>query len=143
MSKTLKIGIVVLIVAILFGINFMKNSPEPVAETNDLTNANIAMTYEQAKANDLPTMLEFRTETWPACKQMESVIEEATNSYGSKANIVVIKLENQDNYPLANEHSVRVVPTMVFLDKDENPISKIEGAMSIEEIEEQLKEAGM
>ena len=32
---------------------------------------------------------------------------------------------------------------MVFLDKDENPISKIEGAMSIEEIEEQLKEAGM
>ncbi len=63
MSKTLKIGIVVLIVAILFGINFMKNSPEPVAETNDLTNANIAMTYEQAKANDLPTMLEFRTET--------------------------------------------------------------------------------
>lgn len=74
---------------------------------------------------------------------MESVIEEATNSYGSKANIVVIKLENQDNYPLANEHSVRVVPTMVFLDKDESPISKIEGAMSIEEIEEQLKEAGM
>ena len=74
---------------------------------------------------------------------MESVIEEATNSYGSKANIVVIKLENQDNYPLASEHCVRVVPTMVFLDKDESPISKIEGAMSIEEIEEQLKEAGM
>lgn len=63
MSKTLKIGIVVLIVAILFGINFMKNSPEPVGKTKNLTNANIVMTYEQAKANDLPTLLEFRTET--------------------------------------------------------------------------------
>lgn len=74
---------------------------------------------------------------------MESVIEEAKNSYGSKANIIVIELENQDNYPLAMEHQVRVVPTMVFLDKDESKITKIEGIMSIEEIENKLKEAGM
>ena len=74
---------------------------------------------------------------------MESVIEEAKNSYGMKANIIVIELENQDNYPLAMQHSVRVVPTMVFLDKDENEISKIEGIMSLEQIEQQLKEAGM
>ncbi len=74
---------------------------------------------------------------------MESVIEEAKNSYGSKANIIVIELENQDNFPLANEHAVRVVPTMVFLDKDENKVSKTEGIMSIKEIEDQLKEAGM
>ena len=74
---------------------------------------------------------------------MESVIEEAKNSYGTRANIIVIELENEDNYPLAMEHSVRVVPTMVFLDKDENEISKIEGTMSLEQIEEQLMEAGM
>lgn len=74
---------------------------------------------------------------------MESVIEEAKSSYGTKANIIVIELENQDNYPLAMEHSVRVVPTMVFLDKDENEISKTEGIMSLEEIEQQLTKAGM
>ena len=74
---------------------------------------------------------------------MESVIAEAKSSYGTKANIIVIELENQDNYPLAMEHSVRVVPTMVFLDRDENEISKTEGIMSLEEIEQQLTKAGM
>lgn len=74
---------------------------------------------------------------------MESVIKEAKDTYKTQANIIVVELENQDNYPLAMEHSVRVVPTMVFLDKDENKVSKIEGIMSLEQIEQQLREAGM
>lgn len=60
MSKTAKIGLVVLIAVILFGLYFIKNRPEPMTDT---TNSNIAVTYEEAVENDLPTMLEFRTKT--------------------------------------------------------------------------------
>ncbi len=60
MSKTAKIGLVVLIGAVLFGLYFIKNRPEPITDINNL---NIAVTYEEAVENDFPTMLEFRTKT--------------------------------------------------------------------------------
>lgn len=60
MSRTAKMGLLIVIVVVLAGIYFIKNSQEQEPQIRDVS---IAVTYEEAIQNDLPTMLEFRTET--------------------------------------------------------------------------------
>lgn len=60
MSRTAKMGLLIVIVVVLAGIYFIKNSQEQELQISDVS---IAVTYEEAVQNDLPTMLEFRTET--------------------------------------------------------------------------------
>lgn len=60
MSRTAKLGLLILIAAVLIGIYFIKNNQDQEPQISD---SGIAVTYEEAAENDFPTMLEFRTET--------------------------------------------------------------------------------
>lgn len=60
MSKVAKLSLMLVIAVVLIGIYFIKNNQDQEPQLSD---NGIAVTYEEAAANDLPTMLEFRTET--------------------------------------------------------------------------------
>ena len=60
MSKVAKLGLLVVIAVVLIGIYFIKNNQE---QEPQVSVSGIAVTYEEAVENELPTMLEFRTET--------------------------------------------------------------------------------
>lgn len=73
---------------------------------------------------------------------MESIIDEAKLKYKGKANIIIINLDYEYNFPLAMEYEVRVVPTFLIFDGENNLLDKIEGVMTRDEIDRKLKEAG-
>lgn len=61
MRKSFKILALVLVASVLFGIYYLKNI-RPSAENYDF-GPDIAVTFEEAMENDLPTFVEFKTST--------------------------------------------------------------------------------
>lgn len=74
---------------------------------------------------------------------MESSIKELKEELKGKANIVVINTDHQENAEISQMFGIRVVPTLVFMDKDYNPVKIIEGLTSKEDISKYLTEAGV
>lgn len=153
MKKYTKIIIIVLVIAVLAIIYLNKNFSKPAeevqvsgsetVETEEQYNTTTNEYHDLAIENGFPTFLEFTTSTCPSCKFMEPTIEEAKIKFKDKANVVVINLDEPDNAELAMAYNVRVVPTLVFLDKDAVIKSRAEGVTTLVDIETMLKEAGM
>jgi len=70
MSKSFRIAALVLVISVLGGIYYMKNI-KPTEQISDIDEGNeitllspdIAITFEEAMDNDLPTFVEFKTST--------------------------------------------------------------------------------
>ncbi len=136
MNKTIKILVIVLVIGALATIYFNKNILNSNAETT-------TKSYDEAIENGYPTFVEFTTSTCPVCDYMKPTIEEAKVKFDGKANVVVVNLDLQENFPLAMAYNVKVVPTLVFLDKDAVIKSRTQGVTTLEDIEKMLVEAGM
>ncbi|MGL5440369.1 MAG: thioredoxin domain-containing protein [Filifactoraceae bacterium] len=74
---------------------------------------------------------------------MESSIADLQEELNEKANIVVINTDHPENAEISQMFDVKVVPTLIFMDKDYNPTKKIEGLTSKEDLLKYLKEAGV
>ena len=70
-------------------------------------------------------------------------MSEAQLKYRENANIIIINLDYEEHFPLAMEYGVRVVPTFLIFDKDNNLLDKIEGVMTLDEIDKKMQEAGV
>ena len=89
-----------------------------------------------ATENDLPTLMTFTSTMCLDCQKMKAIISEIQGDYTGKLNFININaLDKKRSIQAAvNKHKVVLVPTLVFIDKNENEINKIEGAISKEEL---------
>lgn len=135
MSKKFKIIFLFIILLAVVSIYFGKNmyvGNEKVQSTTKLKNSSID---EQALlSKGKPVLLEFRTDTWPACIQMESVMEKAQKELIDKSEIAVVDVYKYQE--LSNKYKIKVVPTLVFLNSDGTIYLRQEGTMTFEEIKE-------
>lgn len=85
-------------------------------------------------AGDLPVLLEFRTDSCPACIEMEPVLEEVKQEYDGIVEVRV--LDAYENMALANQYSVKVVPTLFILSPEGETLARHEGYLTVDQIEE-------
>ena len=90
--------------------------------------------------DDLPEVILFSTPMCGECHKMHPIIENAKAKYKDKISFSKVDASKSENLHLARKYYVRLVPTIIYLDKNDNVILKTEGAMSAEEFDEFVKE---
>lgn len=148
MKKWTKITIIVILLMAVVGIYYGKNvyfkkGNEQAALTNNLDKI-IAVEKGEVKK---PVVMELATTTCPACAQMYPVMEKIDKKYKDKLIAGVVYLDDSNIQEKAEEYaekySIRVVPTMIFLDANGKLFLRQEGYMSEEEVTEVLKAMGV
>ena len=76
------------------------------------------------------------------CQTMNKLFKEVNPKYQDK--IVLTEISVQDGKAFTNEqikkYNITLVPTMIFLDSNNNQVQRIEGAIEKEVLENYLKE---
>ena len=119
----IKIAILVLIVAVIVVIWFVKNNDKPPAMISDKPDFALHVTekldLEKLKSYGLPIMIDFGADSCIPCKEMAPVLEKLNKKLHGKA---IIKFVDVWKYPeLAQNYPISVIPTQVFFDKQGNP----------------------
>lgn len=75
---------------------------------------------------------------------MVSVMEQVQKEYEGKAVVNILQIDqNEDNYNLAKKYSIRIVPTLIFLNGDGTVYKRIEGFIPQKDIEEIFSKMGV
>ena len=84
------------------------------------------------------TFLEFGANC-PACKRMESVMEEIRTKHPKIVNVVFLNVLFPENQNLMKYFGVAVIPTQVLLDKGGKEYFRHSGYYSVDELSRELK----
>lgn len=133
MKKNLKYFIVFLLALAVVGLYYGKN----ISSKEDGGIAEIT-SEDSIKA---PALLELSTATCPYCREMEKTLNEMKDDYKGKINIY--KVDLNDSPIFAQKYQVRGVPTLIFIDEDNNFHQKVEGLISREQVEQILDGMGI
>lgn len=96
-----------------------------------------------AKNKDLPTIMIFSSSMCVDCQKMKSILNDVQGDYKEKINFVSINATEKDKKikDLVKKYNIVLVPTMVFLDLNENEINRVEGYIPKEELISEIEEA--
>lgn len=94
-----------------------------------------------AKDNGLPTLMTFTSTMCLDCRKMKAIINEIENDYKGKINFVSVNATDKNNSVkgLVKKYSVVLVPTMIFINKEQTEVKRIEGAITKEELQKELE----
>ena len=122
-NKYVKILIVVLIVLAILVIFMYKKlffennlDEEKIAKLNSSTQNSVIEKMAVKK------ILDFSSEICLPCKQLEPILEELKNEYEGKIDIITINVDS--NPELSNKYKIMYTPTLVFMDENNNEISR-------------------
>lgn len=116
-----KVVIPVLIVIIIAGIWFIKNSQSIAnADNSDYAlHVTEAIDLEKLKSYGLPIVIDFGADSCIPCKEMAPVLKELNEELKGKA---IIKFVDVWKYQeLAYGFPISIIPTQVLIDSDGNP----------------------
>ncbi len=95
-------------------------------------------------ATQKPVVLEFSAPLCSECLKLQKVLDEVEPQY--KKQVVFHKINtsscSKDEAKEMKKYNIRVVPTMVFLDKNGKFVTKTEGSMNKEKLVEYLDKLG-
>lgn len=90
-----------------------------------------------AEAANKPKVLHFSQQMCSECRTLEGIMQPVENEY--KNQVVFVHIDVSDRQPaneaLIQKYKVRVVPTLVFINKNGKVIKRTEGSMPKEELE--------
>lgn len=114
----------------------LRNSDSSLMEADQNASDVYADGTVRLPINGKPTVVDF-TATWCGpCKQMKPIVEKLEKAYGNRVNFVAVDVD--DNGALSTEYGIQSIPTFVFLDAKGNEKERIVGAVSRQEIEEEI-----
>ncbi len=90
---------------------------------------------------DLPVLVDFYADWCMPCKMFAPTLETLAEEWEGK--LKVVKLNVDEATPLAQKYRVMSIPTLKLFTGDTEPRATFVGAMSMEEMEEWLKENGV
>ena len=120
-------------ILLLFSTLFMVVSPIPIeANTADaaakpVTTKNIK-TLDEALKTGLPVILKLGSDKCRPCLAMNPIIKELAAE--QDGNALFLALDVYQNRELAGKYGVRLIPTVIFFDKQGKPKAKKEGFMN-------------
>ena len=139
MKKNIIIVALVLIVP-LVAFWILSNANTTTAQTNPEIPQTDQVVNEVAIGK--PQILQFTSTMCLDCQTMNKLFKEVYPKYQDK--IVLTEISVQDGKAFTNEqikkYNITLVPTMIFLDSNNNQVQRIEGAIEKEVLENYLKE---
>jgi len=87
------------------------------------------------------TMVELGSDVCLPCRRMAPLLEELKKEYQGKAAIVY--LDVWENRALAFKYKIRVIPTLIFYDRQGREIGRHEGFLAKKHIEQILRKLGV
>lgn len=123
----LKIGIPILLIAIIASIWAIKNSQ---AKDNDNSDFALKVTekldLEKLKSYGVPIIIDFGSDSCIPCKEMAPVLEELNKELRGK---VIVKFVDVWKYQsFADGYPISVIPTQILIDANGNPYSPKDAA---------------
>jgi len=98
-------------------------------------------TPAQTAEQPLPQLIDFGAGKCATCKTMNVVLEELSAEHGDQIHIRFVDV--WENEEAAEKHSIRMIPTQVFLDAEGNELFRHEGFISKEDILKKWAELGI
>lgn len=95
--------------------------------------------YTKNKQEFQYTFLEFGADGCHSCQQMESVMKEIKEEYGSRVNVVFVNIRNKENEALVNYFGIVSIPTQVLLDKKGKEFFRHNGYWPADEMAKHFK----
>ncbi len=89
----------------------------------------------------LPRLIDFGAGKCVTCKMMNTVLEELSSEYTNRMDVHFVDVWK--NEEAGKEHSIRMIPTQVFLDAEGNELFRHEGFISKEDILKKWAELGI
>jgi thioredoxin len=89
------------------------------------------------------TFVELGSVNCIPCLKMQPVMKSIEEKYAGQVKVVFYDIWKPDQKKYAREYGIRLIPTQVFLDKDDKEIMRHEGFFSEEAIDIFLKEQGL
>lgn len=77
------------------------------------------------------------------CKMMQPIMREIENEYSNQVKVVFYDVWTPEGKPYARKYGIRVIPTQVFLDKNDKEYFRHEGFFPKEELVEILQMKGV
>ena len=105
-----------------------------------LINPKINLEESANAKDDLPEVILFSTPMCGECHKMHPIIDKAKTKYKDKIAFTKVDASQSENLHLARKYFVRLVPTVIYLDKNDNVVLKTEGAMTAEEFDGFVKD---
>jgi thioredoxin 1 len=94
--------------------------------------------YSKSSAEFEITFLEFGSTGCPACKRMESVMEDIATKYPHRVNVVFLNILIPENQLLMKYYGIAVIPTQILLDKNGKEFFRHSGFISTGELEQKM-----
>lgn len=116
----------------------MNNSNNSVAQpnTNNINNTSNSST----QITNIPTIIEFEDATSKPSKDMHNVVIDIQKKYTGLINVKIISISDWET---VDKYKVERCPTQIFINAEGKEIQRHVGALSLEELETRLKNAGM
>ncbi|AGY59546.1 thioredoxin domain-containing protein [Gloeobacter kilaueensis] len=89
--------------------------------------ATTAVPLEQALTSGRPTFVEFYADWCSSCQTMAPVIAQLKERYGSRANFVMLNVDNPRWLPELQQYKVYGIPHYAFLDDRGRPLGSVVG----------------
>lgn len=93
-----------------------------------------------ASPTDGPTVLYFRSDTCPYCKEMTPVVDEIRRKYGRRVDFVYVNVSRDEGQRLGREHGVIGTPTLLLLDSEGRQTNVLRGTLPESVIEQAVKD---
>lgn len=157
MNKTLKILMVVVLIALIGVIVALKQKPQgsavqkvPAVQTEETAaSASVqespqirtAVPIPAQKPAALPMLLDLGADKCVPCKMMAPILDELKKEYDGRLNVVFTDVwKNPDE---ASKYGIRLIPTQIFFDASGRELFRHEGFISKEDILAKWKELGV
>lgn len=124
-----------LVVVVRFLIKGRMEPPPSVVSSDPA--APVAVQFAQGRAADQPTLLFFHSNSCDSCLTMTRTIGEVWPAFQPQVALVSVNVYDQQNMELLQAQGIRVIPTMVFIDRNGERQVEI-GTMRLEVLQQRL-----
>ena len=130
MSKKLNFIVITMIFALPILMFYLLKTP------------NSSISSQSIAASTRPTVIKFSTRMCSDCQKLKATMEEVTPAYSGKINFEELDVQSNDAniQQLATKYKVKVVPTVVYINKSGKAIRVTEGSMPKEQLKKYLDE---
>lgn len=89
------------------------------------------------------TFIELGSVRCIPCKMMQPIMKQIEKEYGDQVKVVFYDVWTPEGRPYADVYNIKVIPTQVFLDKNENEYYRHEGFFPKNDLIKVLKQKGV
>jgi thioredoxin-like negative regulator of GroEL len=82
-----------------------------------------------SRGEGMPTLVFFRSDTCPYCKEMLPVVNEIKSTYRGELNVIIATLEEEKGRDLADQYGIVGFPVVLLLDRAGERVSRMQGVV--------------